>query len=1253
MVFKVGNTLPAGNYGNSTWIVDLAQSGSLPVLQKTRNQLVTLPLSDTDLARLSGENLLNVNKYITMGLIAGGNKSSVLDIVKTGGVEIIRDIATLYSGKFIRVLHAPDEYELVYVETGGLYAYTISNPLISSSVIVQVSSILYTIDTANKNKLIKAVDGYVFNDDEEQKDLRLIGSDGSLSDPIDASSSVKHFSWDVNGKSEVFFVDINNDGVLIPTKGNFAYPHYEFNSGLTTFKNTVYLVDIQDSEISNDEENIFNGRLCTMNKLNLATGISSAIDGTIANLKFPASVFDANEFPNVSTVNQPVYWNRQGITNSPHSNRIISVGGVKYTTDSFGMRSTSVLTINGTYFTDPSNALFYGVNNKPDANASETRSKNYIDYEDNLSKSNINSGDKVSVILGKYFVIFTDNNFRPRYFNNGRMVLVIPGSLLAVSSSAPAQAADHVHNGLKMWGKDGTGTFNRWLNMQVDVARQSNNVAVGDVVDIIANLDISAKPFVAETIVEFPTTNVAADYTLQPVSGTTGAMTAGIINAIVTQSGATLPANTVGVDGDYFYNTADKKLYKKGSPTAGSWVAATDFTAITFLLGNRLINSVQNGVAQAVVGIDKNILALESLTKPKGFYKITTIGTAGNIDATQSNAAIVTKLADSEYVFNSAGPTLYHNLKPVVSQVIDLVNYKLGMSGTSGTNTATAGAPAAATGTYGTYFLNTTDMIVYLNKVVGAAWAAYGVTGDLFYDTTGSKLYKKGSAGTWAVTGAAGDNFLSICDNKLYANTAGTWAVTAAADKHFLYDGKIYLSGAAAAATGKQLAVGDIIKNTNGAYFIANTAGATTALTLGDATEAVIPADVIYNTITVTYAAKTNGAVGTYTIDSTDYKLYEYLALNTPTQVTALKYFVNSGKLSQTDNTNVVKGVLTGANEKSYAKLPDGTLYSVAVSGAATAQSSATAVGPAVTALTTGQVGAPINTQKLVAFTTGAVIPAASVGVDGDFYLNTADNKLYTKTSGAWAGAATGKYFMYNNKLYQSQTAAAAKGVATTIGFTYITPDNVHYVATTTGTANNLDLAVAATTGQVGASLSSMTNYLASDFDLINSSELADRFLTFDIKLYKVGNNINGTSATVGTTAADLIRLSTGNLKEVSVAAGAGTAIVWATDASIYTISDNENILVKLDYTIKMLTQRDGTVYHINQTATSATTDNFVLVIDGMVQNDSAPRGTRIYTDAGMAIRTGYSLAQKVQRDLERANGSTKPALVAEDKWIL
>jgi hypothetical protein len=33
----------------------------------------------------------------------------------------------------------------------------------------------------------------------------------------------------------------------------------------------------------------------------------------------------------------------------------------------------------------------------------------------------------------------------------------------------------------------------------------------------------------------------------------------------------------------------------------------------------------------------------------------------------------------------------------------------------------------------------------------------------------------------------------------------------------------------------------------------------------------------------------------------------------------------------------------------------------------------------------------------------GSGVPASSLGADGDYYLNTANNDVYTKTSGTWA----------------------------------------------------------------------------------------------------------------------------------------------------------------------------------------------------------------------------------------------------------
>jgi len=471
-----------------------------------------IEITASHLSRFTGEKLVLAQKYITLGAMYG-NKSDMASVAALGGIEVISAILGKFSNKFMRVISGNSgDYELVFVNSTGYTAVASrTHNLISSNNIVKLNSSLFNIQTEQNNKLVKAVNGFVFNDDEAQNDLRMIKDDGSLDSALSSSSACRHFAWNVNGVKQVFYFDsVSKDLISVTADG---YPNRTYTSD--NLNKAVFLlqVPIASAQLA-DEEDVADSSSYTMHVLNMVTGNYSPIlppaDST-KQWKFTAGLFDTtNEF---RTVAQSVYWQREGSLNRPYLNRIVSVSSVKYSTDSMGHRSVTATVINGNYFTTPGNGLYYGSGGSLQSNVSQVQNKYYIDYDDNLAKSADTTGARVSVIPGNYFVVFDDNDYRSRYYSNGRMVLVTPGTLVAVASSKSAQHADHAHNGLKMWGKDSTGMFNRWLNMQADVARQANDAFVGEVKDLISAVGLtSTAPGSLNTGSAAPTTATANSF---------------------------------------------------------------------------------------------------------------------------------------------------------------------------------------------------------------------------------------------------------------------------------------------------------------------------------------------------------------------------------------------------------------------------------------------------------------------------------------------------------------------------------------------------------------------------------------------------------------------------------------------------------------------------------------------------------------------------------------------------------------------
>ena len=588
-VFKVSTTKPAGTYSSGN-IADLPQSGILQAITKTRNNLLleSTQISVEGLGRFSGEKLANIVKYQTLGLIAGGNKSTIEDVVLLGGVELINGIGLLYNGKFLRVMSGSD-YEIVHITVAGNVAIANkTNLLINGSKLVEISNVLYNIDTANNHKLVKVTSGYIFNDDADEKDIRAIKEDGTKDNTLTATSDCLHFAWvdSLDNKKKVYWVDTDNANRLEPVEKNTSYFHGTKSSGV--YDNIVFLVKkpltayvAEDEESSDDSTSSY-----TMHILNLETGTFKELpvpDITNNNNGkgwiFRGDQFNSVEFKSMTNASQLVYWHRDSGNNKPYINRVIS-DGANYNTDSFGLRSAIAMIIDGMYFVGPDNTLLIGNSSgQRVSDVAAVKNKHYIDYDGNLAKSSSQSGSRAQITSGNYFVVFDNNDFRSRYYNNGRIVLVTAGDLIAVSSTAHPQSNDHIHNGLKMWGKDATGVFNRWLHIKFDVNPQSNDSAIinTNIQEIYTSYVDSTgadlekmrdTPYISvdtTTFAEITSTDVLLT-TLVELTGTG----IGGQNTFASRPAASSTAGAGDTRNKYFFDTTNSVLYI-GNSSTGAW----------------------------------------------------------------------------------------------------------------------------------------------------------------------------------------------------------------------------------------------------------------------------------------------------------------------------------------------------------------------------------------------------------------------------------------------------------------------------------------------------------------------------------------------------------------------------------------------------------------------------------------------------------------------------------------------------------
>lgn len=741
-VFKVGTTAPIGSYSTGN-IADIAATGSLPAIQKTRNALLakSTQIPVESLVRFFGDKLANIVKYQTLGLISGGTKT-MADIVLLGGVEVITGISALYNGKFLRVMSGND-YEIVHIVANNNSAIANkSNSLINGTKLVQISGLLYSVDTDNNHKLIKVTSGYVFNDDADEKDIKAVKSDGSLDSALTATSDCLHFAYidSLDGKKKIYWVDTVNSNQLSPVAMNTSYFHGTKASGVHI--NIVFLVKKPLSSFvdSDEEAPSENGSAYTMHLLDLETGtikdlpIPGTDNNDSKNWIFRGDQFNSSEFKNLTSSTQSVYWHRDAGNNKPYINRIISDGN-DFNTDGFGLRSSTPMVINDKYFIGSDNALLYGVGGTRISTNAASMNKYYIDYDNNLAKSTIGSGSRAAIVSGNYFVVFADNDNRARYYNYGRMVEVVAGTLIAVSSSAPAQSADHTHNGLKMWGKDTTGMFNRWLDFQADVARQSNDAPVSDVVNIydVCELDTTA------SLTTGGGSFHSADFELDQVHNL------GVLAVVLSYDAVTgsLPTADADNNGELAYDQTNKKITRSNGTLWSSTSATTPNTVYIRLDGTAIKATDANGTVTGVYGAVNDFVLVGTTVK-----KISVVGSG-----TSASTPIGSTLIDYEMTLSEI---IRFDTNVYVAGKL-LVPNKVSVGELVAANETTTAPNAAAADEY---WLNTTVGSGIIKKSTAAgtsSWTAYPSNNQYFLRADG-KLYKTntGTGGIQAATDAVG-----------------------------------------------------------------------------------------------------------------------------------------------------------------------------------------------------------------------------------------------------------------------------------------------------------------------------------------------------------------------------------------------------------------------------------------------------------------------------------------------------------------
>lgn len=325
--------------------------------------------------------------------------------------------------------------------------------------------------------------------------------------------------------------------------------------------------------------------------------------------------------------------------------------------------------------------------------------------------------------------------------------------------------------------------------------------------------------------------------------------------------GAGAPADTLGIDGDYYLDTAAGDVYEKA---AGAWSIIANITGPTGPQGDT--------GPQGLTG-PQGDTGPQGATGPQG-----ETGPAGADGATWydgSGAPAGTLGADGDYYLDTGTGDVYEKAAGAWSVIANIVGPQgvKGDTGPAGADGATwhdgAGVPASALGVDGDYYLDTSSGGVY-EKAAGA-WSVIaniaGPQGDKgegvpIGGTTGQVLAKASATDydtAWIDGGGGGVGVALSGSSSLYVTKSATYVIT---------NYSSFSAYSVAASAGTVSITGDTIT-----YDAPSTDGTTTLTVTVDGTDytfsvTVLPAGVDTPSIT----SPTNGAVDqpeSVTVEST------------------------------------------------------------------------------------------------------------------------------------------------------------------------------------------------------------------------------------------------------------------------------------------------------------------------------------------------------------------------------------------------
>ncbi|MDD2815568.1 MAG: hypothetical protein PHP00_07485, partial [Thiotrichaceae bacterium] len=400
-------------------------------------------------------------------------------------------------------------------------------------------------------------------------------------------------------------------------------------------------------------------------------------------------------------------------------------------------------------------------------------------------------------------------------------------------------------------------------------------------------------------------------------------------NTILNGTGA--PATSLGKNGDFYIDTATNKLY--GPKASDAWPTLA-------------VSLVGPAGSTGVVSYGGGANGLN--------------GTNGKTILNGTGAPSASIGVDGDFYIDTAATVFYG---PKTSGAWSTGVSLIGAAGAPGpAGTAGTAGVAGATGQDGKSLLNGS----------GAPTAAIGNDGDFYIDTTANTIYGPKTSGAWSagvsLIGAAGATGPQGATGATGA-TGSTGATGATGPA-----GTSILSGTVAPAAG----VGN-----NGDFYI-NTA---TNTLYGPKAAGVWPAGV--SLVGATGTSVLSGTVAPAAGVGNNGDFYINTATNTLYGPKAAGAWPTGVSLVGATGTSVLSGTIapvagTGNNGDFYINTATNTLYGPKAAGA----------WPAGVSL----VGAA-GTSVL----SGTTAPVAGTGNNGDFYINTATNTLYgPKAAGAW-----------------------------------------------------------------------------------------------------------------------------------------------------------------------------------------------------------------------------------------------------------